>query len=72
MRGQQAAILSYIDPLVAVVVSVTLLGESIAFSQLIGGALMLGLTLLNELSPNPNPTSNPVPAATLPQGQKKP
>lgn len=72
VRGQQAAILSYIDPLVAVVVSVTLLGESIAFSQLIGGALMLGLTLLNELSPNPNPTSNPVPAATLPQGQKKP
>ena len=45
--------LSYIDPLVAVLVSVTLLGESMTAMQVIGGALILGFTLLNELSPVP-------------------
>ena len=49
----KAAILSYIDPLVAVLVSVTLLGESMTAMQVIGGALILGFTLLNELSPAP-------------------
>ena len=49
--GQEAAILSYIDPLLAVVVSVTLLGESMSLVQLIGGVLILGFTLLNELHP---------------------
>ena len=51
LSGQKAAILSYIDPLVAVVISVTLLGESMSFVQIIGGALILGFTLWNELSP---------------------
>ena len=50
--GQKAAILSYIDPLIAVVISVTLLGESMNLVQIIGGALILGFTLWNELSPN--------------------
>ena len=50
---QEAAILSYIDPLVAVLVSVTLLGESMTAMQVIGGSLILGFTLLNELSPVP-------------------
>ena len=50
--GQKAAILSYIDPLVAVVVSVTILGESMSFVQIIGGLMILGFTLWNELSPN--------------------
>lgn len=53
LPGQGAAILSYIDPLVAVLVSVTLLGESMTAMQVIGGALILGFTLLNELSPVP-------------------
>ena len=53
LPGQEAAILSYIDPLVAVLVSVTLLGESMTAMQVIGGALILGFTLLNELSPVP-------------------
>ena len=48
--GQKAAILSYIDPLVAVLVSVTILGESMTIMQVIGGALILGFTLWNELS----------------------
>lgn len=49
LSGQTAAVLSYIDPLVAVIVSVTLLGETITPMQLIGGALILGFTLLNEI-----------------------
>ena len=49
--GQKAAILSYIDPLVAVVISVTALGEPLTGSQFLGGGLILGFTLYNELSP---------------------
>ena len=49
--GQKAAILSYIDPLVAVVLSVTVLGEPMGVMQIIGGVLILGFTLYNEISP---------------------
>lgn len=51
LPGQKAAILSYIDPLVAVLISVTVLGEAITPVQIIGGMLILGFTLWNELSP---------------------
>ena len=51
LSGQQAALLSYIDPLVAVLLSVTLLGEPITPLQIVGGALILGFSFLNELSP---------------------
>lgn len=47
--GQAAAILSYVDPLVAVVVSVVVLKEALTLPQLIGGLLILGFTLLNEI-----------------------
>ncbi len=50
LPGQKAAILSYIDPLVAVLISVTLLGESMTLPQLVGGILVLGFTLWNELN----------------------
>lgn len=50
LPGQKAAILSYIDPLVAVLVSVTILGEGMTLMQVIGGALILGFTLWNEVS----------------------
>ncbi len=50
LPGQKAAILSYIDPLVAVVISVTLLGETMTLTQLVGGVLILGFTLWNELN----------------------
>lgn len=50
LPGQKAAILSYIDPLVAVLVSVTVLHEAITLPQLLGGALILGFTLWNEIS----------------------
>lgn len=51
LPGQKAAILSYIDPLVAVLISVTVLGESMTFWQVIGGIFILGFTLWNEISP---------------------
>jgi len=47
--GQEAAILSYIDPLVAVAVSVFLLGEQLTIGQAVGGVLILGFTLWNEI-----------------------
>ncbi|NCB02362.1 MAG: EamA/RhaT family transporter [Spirochaetia bacterium] len=49
LEGQKAAILSYIDPIVAIILSVTLLNETITLYQLIGGLLILGATLVNEL-----------------------
>lgn len=47
--GQEVAILSYIDPLVAIVVGVLVLGEPLTVPQIIGGAMILGFTLWNEL-----------------------
>lgn len=49
LPGQKAAILSYIDPFVAVMLSVLLLGEQMTFTQALGGLLILGFTLYNEL-----------------------
>ena len=49
LPGQKAAILSYIDPLVAVLVSVVWLDEKMTAVQLLGGALILGFTLWSEL-----------------------
>lgn len=53
LPGQKAAILSYIDPLVAVLISVTILGEKMTFWQVVGGVLILGFTFWNEVSPKP-------------------
>jgi drug/metabolite transporter (DMT)-like permease len=47
--GQEAAVLSYIDPLLAVILSVLVLHEPMNGWQLLGGAMILGFTLLNEL-----------------------
>ncbi len=52
ISGQSTAILSYIDPLVAVLVSFFVLGESMTLVQLLGGALILGFTLYNEVNIN--------------------
>ena len=48
LPGQEAAILSYVDPLMAVVISVAILGESISLPQIIGGILILGFAIWNE------------------------
>jgi RarD protein len=53
LKGQEVSILSYIDPLIAIVVSVSVLGEPILFLQIIGGMMILGFTLLNEIKPMP-------------------
>ena len=50
LPGQEAAILSYADPLVAVLVSLIVLAEPVAPLQLAGGAMILAFTLANELS----------------------
>ena len=47
--GQRTAILSYIDPLVAVLISVTVLRESMTWQQALGGGLILGFSLWNAL-----------------------
>lgn len=49
ISGQEAAILSYMDPLVAVIIGVVVLREPLSWQQLTGGLLILGFTLLNEL-----------------------
>ncbi len=54
LPGQKAAILSYIDPLVAVMISYFILGEDMSVWQLIGGLLILGFTLWNEITPKKN------------------
>ena len=51
LPGQKVAILSYIDPLVAIAISGLVLGEAMTVTQMIGGALILGFTLWNELTP---------------------
>lgn len=50
LPGQEVAILSYIDPLVAVLVSVIWLKEPMTPTQIVGGVLILGFTLLSEIS----------------------
>ena len=50
LHGQEIAILSYLDPLVAVVISVAFLREPFTWVQAVGGVLVLGSTLWNELS----------------------
>lgn len=62
LPGQEAAILSYVDPLVAVLVSLAVLHEPATPLQLAGGALILVFTLINELNPAP-----PSPAAPPPR-----
>lgn len=48
LPGQEIALLSYIDPLVAVLVSVLILQEPVTGLQMVGGGLILGFTLWNN------------------------
>ncbi|MCK5661926.1 MAG: EamA family transporter [Thiotrichaceae bacterium] len=50
LKGQEVAIFSYIDPLVAIIISVLIFNESMSLIQIIGGLMILGFTLFNELS----------------------
>lgn len=48
LKGQSIAILSYIDPISAVIIAALFLGESMNLLQIIGGILILGSTLLSD------------------------
>lgn len=58
LSGQKTAIYSYIDPLVAILTSILILNERISTIQLLGGALILGFTLWNELPKRDNKDSS--------------
>lgn len=49
IRGQTAAILSYIDPVVAVLASVLLLRETMQSVEVIGAVLILGAAVISEV-----------------------
>ncbi|HVJ48843.1 DMT family transporter [Desulfitobacterium sp.] len=48
LKGQTIAVLSYIDPISAVIIAALVLGESMSFRQIMGGILILGSTFLSE------------------------
>jgi len=48
LKGQTIAVLSYIDPISAVIIAAIFLSESMTLIQMIGGALVLGATFLSE------------------------
>lgn len=49
LNGQRIAMLSYVDPFVAIFISAIVLQESMTVIQLLGGVLLLGSTLLSEV-----------------------
>lgn len=51
ISGQTVAIMSYVDPLVAVIVSVIFLKESITPLEICGGLLIIGAAIFNEIRP---------------------
>lgn len=48
LKGQTIAILSYIDPVSAVIIAALFLGEGMNFLQIAGGTLILGSTFLSD------------------------
>ena len=49
--AQTAALLSYIDPVVAVLLSLTLLHESMSVGALVGAVLVIGAMIASEIEP---------------------
>lgn len=49
LKGQTIAVLSYIDPITAVLISALFLGEQLSIFQIIGGILILGSTFISEI-----------------------
>ncbi len=58
VSAQTAALLSYIDPVVAVLLSVTLLKESMNLSALFGAALVIAAMIISEIDPAPSEKKN--------------
>ena len=50
LKAQTAAILSYIDPIVAIILSAVLLKEQMTLLSALGAVLILGATLVSELN----------------------
>lgn len=48
LKGQTIAVLSYIDPVFAIIISAVILKEQLGFLQIIGGVLILGSSFLSE------------------------
>jgi RarD protein len=48
LKGQTIAVLSYIDPISAMIIAAVFLGESMGFIQIIGGMFILGSAFLSE------------------------
>jgi RarD protein len=48
LKGQSIAMLSYVDPFVAILISAMILHEQMTINQMLGGALLLGSTIVSE------------------------
>ncbi|KAA9021123.1 DMT family transporter [Niallia endozanthoxylica] len=48
LKGQSIAMLSYVDPFVAILISGVILQEQMTMIQMLGGALLLGSTFVSE------------------------
>ncbi|MCY8894380.1 EamA family transporter [Bacillus spizizenii] len=48
LKGQSIAILSYVDPFVAILISAMILQEQMTIVQMLGGTLLLGSTFVSE------------------------
>lgn len=49
LKGQSIAMLSYVDPFVAILVSAIILQEQMTIVQMLGGVLLLGSTFVSEI-----------------------
>lgn len=52
LKGQSIAMLSYVDPFVAILISGVILQEQMTIIQMLGGALLLGSTFVSEMKFN--------------------
>lgn len=50
LKGQTIAVLSYIDPISAVIMAAIILNESMNLIQIVGGILILGSTFISEIN----------------------
>lgn len=49
LKGQSIAMLSYVDPFVAILISTIILQEQMTLVQILGGVLLLGSTFVSEI-----------------------
>jgi len=61
LKGQTIAVLSYIDPISAVIMAAIILNESMNLIQIVGGILILGSTFISEINWKKGGTEGQVP-----------